>query len=154
MPSKNLIVHQSHLPSLLPKIAEQLTEKGCRIFADDQAKSALGSIPSEPATDAEYAEEFLDLRLAIKTVSSVDEAIFFINRFGSGHSESILSSSKERAEKFPAGSGMHPQFTGTQAPVLPMGLNWIGCGNWHLDRSFTCQGSHGVGRVMLLQICD
>ena len=35
---ENLIVHQSHLPSLLPKITEQLTEKGCRIFADDQAK--------------------------------------------------------------------------------------------------------------------
>ena len=97
---ENLIVHQAHLPSLLPKIAEQLAEKGCRIFADDQAKSALGNIPSEPATDVEYAEEFLDLRIAIKTVSSVDEAISFINRFGSGHSESILSSSKERAEKF------------------------------------------------------
>ena len=97
---ENLIVHQSHLPLLLPKIAEQLTEKGCRIFTDDQAKSALGNIPSEPATDVEYAEEFLDLRIAIKTVSSVAEAISFINRFGSGHSESILSSSKERAEKF------------------------------------------------------
>jgi glutamate-5-semialdehyde dehydrogenase len=97
---ENLIVHQSHLPSLLPKITEQLAEKGCRIFADDQAKSALGNIPSEPATEVEYAEEFLDLRIAIKTVSSVDEAISFINRFGSGHSESILSASKERAEKF------------------------------------------------------
>jgi len=97
---ENLIVHQSHLLSLLPKIAEQLTEKGCRIFADDQAKSALGNIPSEPATDIEYAEEFLDLRIAIKTVNSLDEAISFINRFGSGHSESILTSSKDRAEKF------------------------------------------------------
>ena len=97
---ENLIVHQSHLPSLLPKIAEQLTDKGCKIFADDQAKSTLGNIPSEPATDAEYAEEFLDLRIAVKTVSSMDEAISFIHRFGSGHSESILSASKERAEKF------------------------------------------------------
>lgn len=97
---ENLIVHQSHMPLLLSKIAEQLTEKGCRIFADDQAKCALGDIPAEKATDAEYAEEFLDLRIAIKTVSSVDEAISFINRFGSGHSESILSPSKERAEKF------------------------------------------------------
>jgi len=97
---ENLIVHQSHLSLLLPKIAKQLTEKGCKIFADDQAKSALGDIPAEKATDAEYAEEFLDLRIAIKTVSSVDGAISFINRFGSGHSESILSPSKERAKKF------------------------------------------------------
>jgi glutamate-5-semialdehyde dehydrogenase len=97
---ENLIVHQSHLTSLLPKIAEQLTEKGCKIFADDQAKSALAKIPSEPATDLEYTEEFLDLRIAIKTVNSVDDAIAFINQFGSGHSESILTSSKDRAEKF------------------------------------------------------
>jgi glutamate-5-semialdehyde dehydrogenase len=97
---ENLIVHQSHLPSLLPKIAKQLTEKGCKIFADDQAKSALGNIPTEPSTDAEYAKEFLDLRIAIKTVDSVDDAIAFINQFGSGHSESILTSSKNRAEKF------------------------------------------------------
>ena len=97
---ENLIVHQSNLSTLLPDIGKELVAKGCTIFADDQAAQALGDIPSEKATDSEYAEEFLDLRIAIKTVDSVDEAIAFINQFGSGHSESILTSSKERAEKF------------------------------------------------------
>jgi glutamate-5-semialdehyde dehydrogenase len=97
---ENLIVHQSNLSTLLPEIGKELVAKGCTIFADDQAAYALGDIHAEKATDAEYAEEFLDLRIAIKTVDSVDDAIAFINQFGSGHSESILTSSKERAEKF------------------------------------------------------
>jgi glutamate-5-semialdehyde dehydrogenase len=97
---ENLIVHQSNLSTLLPDIGKELLAKGCTIFADDQATHALGDIPAEKASDSEYAEEFLDLRLAIKTVDSVDDAIAFINQFGSGHSESILTSSRERAEKF------------------------------------------------------
>jgi glutamate-5-semialdehyde dehydrogenase len=97
---ENLIVHQSNLSTLLPDIGKELVAKGCTIYADDQAAHALGDIPSEKATDSEYAEEFLDLRIAIKTVDSVDDAIAFINQFGSGHSESILTSFRERAEKF------------------------------------------------------
>jgi glutamate-5-semialdehyde dehydrogenase len=97
---ENLIVHQSNLSTLLPEIGKELVAKGCTIFADKEAANALGDIPTNNATDTEYAEEFLDLRIAIKTVDSVDGAISFINQFGSGHSESILTSSKDRAEKF------------------------------------------------------
>ena len=97
---ENLIVHQSNLSTLLPEIGKELVAKGCTIFADDLATHALGDMPVEKATDSEYAEEFLDLRISIKTVGSVEEAIGFINQFGSGHSESILTSSKDRAEKF------------------------------------------------------
>ena len=97
---ENLIVHSSHLATLLPEIGNALHEKGCALFADQRATKALGDVPSTKATEEEYAEEFLDLRLAIKTVDSVDEAIAFTNCYGSGHSESILSPSAERAGKF------------------------------------------------------
>ena len=97
---ENLIVHQSNLSTLLPEIGKELVAKGCTIFSDDLATRSLGDMPVEKATDSEYAEEFLDLRISIKTVGSVEEAIGFINQFGSGHSESILTSSKDRAEKF------------------------------------------------------
>ncbi|MDC1490303.1 glutamate-5-semialdehyde dehydrogenase [bacterium] len=97
---ENLIVHQSHLDTLLPSIAQDLHEKGCQIFADQRATQAISDTPSQPAGDAEFAEEFLDLRIAIKTVDSLEDAISFINQFGSGHSESILSPSANRAEKF------------------------------------------------------
>ena len=97
---ENLIVHKSLLTSLLPEIAAELVENGCTLFADEEASNALGDTSNKPATDAEFAEEFLDLRLAIKTVNSVDEAISFINQFGSGHSESILTPSSANARKF------------------------------------------------------
>ena len=97
---ENLIVHQSHLDTLLPSIAQDLHEKGCQIFADQRATQAISDTPSQPAGDAEYAQEFLDLRIAIKTVDSLEDAISFINQFGSGHSESILSPSASQAEKF------------------------------------------------------
>jgi len=97
---ENLIVHKSLLTSLLPEIAAELVKNGCTLFADEEARNALGDTSNKPATDAEFAEEFLDLRLAIKTVNSVEEAISFINQFGSGHSESILTPSAENAQKF------------------------------------------------------
>jgi len=97
---ENLIVHQSHLHSLLPKIGQELSDQGCTLFGDERAANALGSLAVEPATEKEYAEEFLDLRIAIKTVDNVDEAIEFTNKYGSGHSESILSHSAQRAGKF------------------------------------------------------
>ena len=87
------------LTSLL-QIAAELRENECTLFADEEASNVLGDISNKPATDAEFAEEFLDLRLAIKTVNSVEEAISFINQFGSGHSESILTPSAENARKF------------------------------------------------------
>ena len=97
---ENLVVHKSNLDTLLPEIANELTDKGCSLFADERASLSLGDLPSLAAGEEQYAEEFLDLRLAIKTVDSMEEAIAFINQFGSGHSESIISPSAKKAEKF------------------------------------------------------
>ena len=52
----------------------------------------LADFPTKPATDEDFAEEFLDLRLSVKIVDSAEEAISFINKFGSGHSEAIFNS--------------------------------------------------------------
>jgi len=53
-----------------------------------------------PATDADYRTEFGDYILAIKLISGLDEAIDFVNEYGTGHSESIVTENKEAAEKF------------------------------------------------------
>mgnify|MGYP001285706529 FL=1 len=52
------------------------------------------------ASEEDFAEEFLDLRLSIKVVDSLEDAISFVNTYGSGHSESIITSNKKRAETF------------------------------------------------------
>lgn len=97
---ENLIVDEKIAPAFLPECAKELVEQDCELLVDEKAASLLGDFPTKPATDEHYDEEFLDLRLSIKIVASLDEAISFVNRFGSGHSESIITKNKKRAERF------------------------------------------------------
>ena len=97
---ENLIVEKSVAEKFLPSCVEKLVQKGCRIFADQEATSILAGFDVSPAGEAEFAEEFLDLRLAVKTVDSLEEGISFINQFGSGHSESIITENQKNAERF------------------------------------------------------
>lgn len=97
---ENLVVEASIAEEFLPRVAKQLTEQGCELIVDEKAGTILNDFTTRTATDEDYAEEFLDLRLAIKVVDSLDEAISFINQYGSGHSESIITSNKKRAESF------------------------------------------------------
>jgi len=97
---ENLLVEASIAEEFLPRVAKQLTEQGCELIVDEKAGTILNDFTTRTATDEDYAEEFLDLRLAIKVVDSLDEAISFVNQYGSGHSESIITSNKKRAESF------------------------------------------------------
>ncbi len=97
---ENLIVDEKIAPAFLPECAKELVEQDCELLVDEKAASLLSDFPTKPATDEHYDEEFLDLRLSIKIVASLDEAISFVNRFGSGHSESIITKNKKRADRF------------------------------------------------------
>ena len=97
---ENLIIDEKIAGDFLPACAEELSKQGCELLVDEQAGRILETLPTKPATDEDYDEEFLDLRLSVKVVNSLDEAISFVNRFGSGHSESIITANKERAERF------------------------------------------------------
>ena len=97
---ENLIVEQSVAEQFLPSCAKELAEKGCALLGDERTRSILQDFEVSPAGDDDFHEEFLDLRLSIAVVDSIDQAIEFVNRFGSGHSESILTESHARAEQF------------------------------------------------------
>ena len=97
-----LLVHQSRLadlPALVAPMAARVT-----LYADAPAFAALdGHYPAEflqPATPESYGTEFMDYKLAIKTVSGLDEALEHIARYGSGHSESIVTENPETAHRF------------------------------------------------------
>lgn len=98
-----LVVHSSRLGDL-PDLCEPLGRSGVRIFADGRALQALAhSYPGhllEAATEESFGTEFRSMAMAIKTVDSLDDAIAHINCFGSGHSESIISSSDEVSARF------------------------------------------------------
>ena len=98
-----LIIHSSRL-SDLPQLCIAMAEKGVTIYADPKAYAALeGEYPSAllcHATEESYGTEYMDYKMAIRTVDSIDEAIEHIAKYGSGHSESIITECAECAEKF------------------------------------------------------
>lgn len=93
---ETLLVHEKVKESFLPLIYDALKDK-VELRADDDTRRI---IPAKVATDEDYATEFLDFILAIKVVKDVDEAIEHINKYGTMHSESIITENLNNALKF------------------------------------------------------
>lgn len=96
---ESLLVHKECAAQFLPMIAERFKSHNVKIYGCDRTVEILGD-SVEKATELEYATEFLDYVIAVKVVDSVDEAISHIRRFGTKHSECIVTKSLENAEKF------------------------------------------------------
>ena len=122
-----LLIHESRLPDL-PALCEKMAEKNVIIYADEKAFAALsGKYPYlEHATKDSFGTEFMDYKLAIKTVASLDEALDHIDANGSGHSESIITMNEATARKF-------------QAHVD------AACVYWNVPTSFTDGAQFGLG---------
>ena len=99
----SLLVHESRLADL-PALCAPLAESRVRLYADAPALAALdGHYPAdllEAAMDEHYGTEFMDYKMAVRTVASLDEALAHIARFGSGHSECIVTEDAEAAARF------------------------------------------------------
>ena len=97
------LIHADRL-SDLPVICEPLKASNVLIYADEPALAVLqGNYPAEllkPSTEESYGTEFQAYTMAIKTVASADEAIRHIRRFGSGHSECIITENRATADQF------------------------------------------------------
>lgn len=94
---ESLLVHEKIRERLLPELAKSLKEHCVEIRGDERVRQVIDCIP---ATDEDYAAEYLDYIISMKTVSSVNEAIAHINWYGTRHSEAIITENKENAEKF------------------------------------------------------
>ena len=96
--AESLLVHKDCAEKFLPMIAERFREHNVKIYGCSRTAAILGSI--EPATENEYGKEFLDYAISVKVVDSIDEAIAHIRRFGTKHSECIVTKSLDSARKF------------------------------------------------------
>ncbi len=96
-----LLVHQDRLEHL-GKLVEPLAGKHVIIYADEPAYKALdGQYPFlQHATTDSFGTEFMDYKLAIKTVASLEDALAHIDRYGSGHSEAIITANEQNARRF------------------------------------------------------
>ena len=96
-----LLIHRERI-SDLSALCKPLAEKKVIIYADEDAYQVLdGNYPFlEHASDDSFGTEFMDYKMAVKTVSTIDEAIAHIDRFGSGHSEAIVTNDAKAARQF------------------------------------------------------
>ncbi len=96
---ESLLVHKDCAEKYLPMISERLAQHNVKLYGCDKTIAILGD-SVEKATEAEYAKEFLDYIISIKVVSSIDEAVAHIRKYGTKHSECIVTKSLDSARKF------------------------------------------------------
>ena len=93
---ESLVVHSAVADEFLPRAAGVLD--GVELLGDERARRAVPSMGE--ATAADHATEFLDLKMSVKVVDTLDEAISHVNRYGSGHSETIITADIAAADRF------------------------------------------------------
>jgi glutamate-5-semialdehyde dehydrogenase len=96
--AESLLVHKDVAGAFLPKAAKALQKAGVELRGCEQTRRLVPE--AKPATDADYAAEFLALILSVKVVASMDEALEHIARYGSQHTETIITNDLSAARKF------------------------------------------------------
>ena len=96
--AETMLVHQDVAAEMLPAIAADLQKAGCQLRGDSAAKSLVPDM--QLANDDDWHTEYLDAILSVRVVDSIDTAIDHIARYGSGHTESIITESDEAADAF------------------------------------------------------
>ncbi|HEY5585194.1 MAG TPA: glutamate-5-semialdehyde dehydrogenase [Ruminiclostridium sp.] len=95
--TETLLVNEKIAAKFLPVLKIELDKKNVEILGDEGTQKI---IPVKPASETDWATEYLDYTISIKLVSGVDEAIKHINTYGSGHTDSIVTNDKANALKF------------------------------------------------------
>lgn len=95
---ESLVINENIKDEFLPLLAKALKEKNVEMRGDEAVCNVISDCI--PATEEDYATEYLDYIISMKTVKNVDEAIAHINKYSTKHSEAIITENKENAEKF------------------------------------------------------
>lgn len=98
--AETLLIHAKIAEKFLPPVVARLKEAGVEIRGCPRALAAVGSAIIKAAEEKDWATEYSDLILSVKVVDSVDEAIEHIHRYGSGHTEAIVTEDAAAAQKF------------------------------------------------------
>jgi len=96
--AETLLVDSAAAARLLPPVLAALREGGCELRGDEATRQIVAGVT--PATDADWPAEYLDAILAVRVVEDMNGAVAHIERYGSGHTESIVAADVEAAERF------------------------------------------------------
>lgn len=95
---ESLVIHSGIINKALPAIKARLDTKNVEMRGDERVMIAANGVL--PASDEDFAEEYLDYIISVKTVDSLDEAIRHINKYSTKHSEAIITQNKANADEF------------------------------------------------------
>ena len=101
--AETLLVNSAVAPAFLPRVLGELRQAGVELVGDDRARQNAGDAEIGAATAQDWDTEYLDMKMAVAVVDSLDEAIDHVNRHGTGHSEAIVTSGEDAAEAFTGG---------------------------------------------------
>jgi glutamate-5-semialdehyde dehydrogenase len=101
--AETLLVDAGVADEFLPLVLADLAEAGVELVGDERVRAAAAGISVAEASEGDWATEFLDLKLAVAVVDSLEEAIEHVNRNGTRHSEAIVTADEEAAGRFSAG---------------------------------------------------
>jgi glutamate-5-semialdehyde dehydrogenase len=103
--AETLLVHAEVADAFVPRILRALDAAGVTVHGDDRTveKASGTGVPVVPATETDWSEEYLSLDLAVAVVDSLDDAVSHIRRWGSGHTEAIVTGDLAASRRFVAG---------------------------------------------------
>jgi glutamate-5-semialdehyde dehydrogenase len=101
--AETLLVHADLAESFLPGTLADLHAAGVELLGDERARESAGEVEVGLASDADWGTEYLDLKMVVGVVDSLEEAVDHVNGHGTGHSEAIVTTSEAAAESFAAG---------------------------------------------------
>jgi len=96
--AESLVVHGDVADGFLPRVGAALTDHGVELVGDERARALVPAMGA--ATDDDFGREFLSLKMSVAVVGSLDDAIAHVNRFGSGHTEAIVTRDLDAARRF------------------------------------------------------
>jgi glutamate-5-semialdehyde dehydrogenase len=96
--AEKLLVHNKIAESYLPIVIAALRKQGVEIRGDEETRKIVADV--RPATERDWYTEYLDLTIGVKVVKDLDEAIAHINKYGTKHSDSILTTDFDKARQF------------------------------------------------------
>jgi glutamate-5-semialdehyde dehydrogenase len=96
--AESLVVHEAVADAFVPRVCEALSERGVELLGDAASRRRWPAMAE--ATDADFGQEFLDLKLTVAVTRTLDDAIAHVNRFGTGHTEAILTTDVDAARRF------------------------------------------------------
>src|SRR5205823_10372241 len=127
-----------------------LRERGVELRADARARAAAGALADSlgEVTEEGWATEYLALVLAVKVVDSTDEAIDHVNRYGSGHSEAIVTGSTASAQAFTTGVDAAAVYVNASTRFTDGGVFGMGA-----EIGTSTQKLHARGPIGVRELC-